>query len=96
MYQLGVLSIQLKFPNCRSLKDKRSRLKPLIIRLHREFNISVAEIDLQDNWANTIIACTMAGNDASHLQRSLESVRKWVEANWPDGQVIDNKIEIIK
>jgi hypothetical protein len=24
----------------------------------------------------------------------LETVRKWVEANWPDGDVLDTKVEL--
>jgi uncharacterized protein YlxP (DUF503 family) len=31
-------------------EGKRSRLKPLLARLHREFNISVAEVDRNDAW----------------------------------------------
>lgn len=96
MYQLGVLTIQMNLPDCHSLKEKRSRIKPFIIRLHREFNISVAEIGLQDALFGSIICCAMVGNDSSHLQRSLDCMRRWVEGNWPDGLVVENKIEIIK
>jgi len=96
MCQLGVMTIQLNLPDCHSLKEKRSRIKPLIFRLHREFNISVAEIGLQDALYGTIISCAMVGNDTTHLQRSLDCVRKWVEGNWPDGLVVENRIEIIK
>ena len=93
---LGVLTIQLNLPGCRSLKEKRSQLKPLLARVHREFNVSVAEMGLQDKWSFAVISCAMLGNDTAHLQRSLETVRKWVDGNWPDGMVVDNKIEIIK
>ena len=51
---LGLLTIHIHIPGCASLKEKRRRLKPLITRLHREFNISVAEIDLQDSTANGV------------------------------------------
>jgi uncharacterized protein YlxP (DUF503 family) len=96
MNMIGVLTIHLHLPGCRSLKEKRSQLKPLQARLHREFNISVAEMGLQDKWAEAIIACAMLGNDSAHLQRSLETVRKWIEANWRDGQVYVDMIEIIQ
>jgi uncharacterized protein YlxP (DUF503 family) len=52
-------------------------------------------MDLQDVWQQTMIACGMVGNDAAHLERSLQTVAHWVEGNWPDGDVIDQKIEII-
>ncbi len=89
------LSIHLHIPGCSSLKEKRGRIKPLISRLHREFNISVAEIDLQDRWHEAIIGCAMIGNEHAHLEQSMQSVAKWVHANWEDGQVIDEKVEII-
>jgi len=92
---IGTLTPHLHLPGCASLKEKRGRLKPLLARLHREFNVSSAEMDLQDKWQEAVIACAMLGNDAAPLQSALETVRKWVEANWPDGMVYDQKIEII-
>jgi uncharacterized protein YlxP (DUF503 family) len=92
---LGLITIHLHLPTCASLKEKRGRLKPLLNRLRREFNISVAETDRQDMWQEAVIACAMVNSDASYVQRSLQNVAKWVEANWADGQVIDEKIEII-
>ena len=77
------------------MKEKRSQLKPLLARLQREFNISVAEMGLQDKWFESIIACVMVGNDSAHLQRSLETILKWINANWHEGQVFDDGIEII-
>lgn len=93
---IGLLTIHLNLPGCKSLKEKRSQLKPLLACLHRKFNISVAEVGLQDKWSETIIACAMLGNDVAHLQRSLATVQKWIVANWRDGQVYDEVIEIIQ
>ena len=90
---LATLTIHLHLPACSSLKEKRGRIKPLISRLHREFNISVAEMDLQDKWTETVITCAMVNSDRVVLQQSLQSVAKWVEANWSDGDVLDLKIE---
>jgi uncharacterized protein len=92
---IATLAIHLHLPACSSLKEKRGRLKPLISRLHREFNVSVAEMDLQDKWQEAVIACAMVGNDPAQLQRSLQTAAKWVEANWEDGQVIEERIEIV-
>ena len=92
---IAILTIHLHLPACSSLKERRGQLKPLISRLHREFNVSVAEMDLQDKWQEAVIACAMVNSDAVILQQSLQSVAKWVEGNWEDGQVIEEKIEII-
>ncbi len=92
---IATLTIHLHLPTCASHKEKRGRLKPLISRLHREFNVSVAEMDLQDKWQEAVIACAMVNSDAITLRQSLQSVAKWGEANWTDGDVWDTKIEII-
>ena len=92
---VGTLTIHLHIPGCSSLKEKRSRIKPLLNRLHREFNVSVAEMDLQDMWQETVIACALVNSNGAQIQRSLQTVSKWIKSNWPDGDVIDEKIEII-
>jgi uncharacterized protein YlxP (DUF503 family) len=91
---LGQLTIHLHLPACASLKEKRGRIKPLMARLRREFNVSVAEMDLQDKWTEAVIACAMVNSDAVVLRQSLQSVAKWLEGNWTDGDVIEQKIEM--
>lgn len=92
---IGLLSLHLHLPGCSSLKEKRSRLMPLLARLPREFNVSVAEMELQDAWQEAIIACAMVTSNAIQTQRALQKVADWVEHFWPDVSVIDEKIEII-
>ena len=92
---LGLLTIHLQIPGCTSLKEKRGRLKPLLARLHREFNVSVAEVDHQDAWQDALIACAVVSNDSAHTQRSLQQVVHWIETNWLDLEVLDDQIELI-
>lgn len=92
---VGLLSIHLHLPACSSLKEKRGRIKPLIARLHREFNVSVAEVGLQDKWQESVIACAMVGNERGHLESALQTVAKWVESHWTDGDVIEQRLEIV-
>lgn len=92
---LGLLTLHLYIAGCTSLKEKRRRLKPLLHRLHREFNISVAEVDYQDSWQEAVIACAMISNDNGHTQRSLQDVTRWIEKSWPDVTLLDDRIEIV-
>lgn len=92
---IGVLTIHLHLPACTSLKEKRGRILPLVARLRRKFNLSIAEIGLQDRWQEAVLGCAMVSNEASHLQSALQTVAKWVEGNWPDGMVVDQRIELI-
>jgi uncharacterized protein YlxP (DUF503 family) len=92
---IGLLTLDLYFPGCRSLKEKRSRLKPLITRLHKEFNISVSEVDHQDIWQSATVACALVSSDHNHIQRSLYRIIKWIDSNWPDVSIVDDHIELI-
>jgi uncharacterized protein YlxP (DUF503 family) len=92
---LGLLTLQIYIPGCQSLKEKRSRLKPLLTRLHKEFNVSVAEMDHLDSWQSAIIACAMVNNDAGQISRSLQHISRWLEKNWPDIDIEDERIELV-
>jgi uncharacterized protein YlxP (DUF503 family) len=92
---VGMLTIRLHLPGCNSLKEKRGRLQPMMARLRRKFNLSVAEIDLQNAHQETIVLCAMVNSNRRELESSLQSVAKWVEGNWPDGDIIQENIELI-
>jgi hypothetical protein len=92
---VGILTLDIRLPGCASLKEKRSRLKPLLARLHREFNVSAAEIAKNDTWQEAVIACALVSNDAAHTQRALQQVARWVESNWPDVTLTNDRLEII-
>lgn len=92
---VGLLNIHLQLPGCTSLKEKRSLIKPLLTRLHREFNISTAEIGLNDRWQEAVICCAMVSNDSKHAEKALQTVLLFVEQRFPNLNILENKIEII-
>ena len=92
---IGILSLHLHLFGCNSLKEKRSRIKPLLARLHREFNVSAAEMEQLDAWHETVIAIGLVSNDPAHTQRVLQAIPHWVEANFPNFSLIDDKLEML-
>jgi uncharacterized protein len=89
------ITFHLRLPGCASLKEKRGRIKPFINRLRREFNLSVAEVGLNDKWGETLIGCAMIGNDAAFLQSASETVRNaGLKSHWTDGDVWDVGVEV--
>ena len=70
-------------------------MKPLLSRLHRQFNISAAEIGFQDRWQESMIACAVISNDPNHNQRLMQEVVTFTETNFPNLQIIDERIQII-
>ena len=92
---VATLIIELHIPGSDSLKHKRGRLKPLLARLHREFNISAAEIDYHDRHGSALIVCAMVSNDAKHIQRVLMKIPVWIEKFRPDLQVVDEELQFL-
>ena len=86
------IQIELHLPGCTSLKEKRSKLKPLLARLHKNFNVSAAEIDGHDLHQATIVACVAVSNNKAHLERLLSRIPRWIEVHRPDLQVIDEAL----
>ncbi len=92
---VGLLSLHILIPGCRSLKEKRSRIKPLIARLRKEFNVSVAEMDYQDTWQEALLMVATVSNHQDHSQRSLQAVTDWIERCWPDVTVVNDTYEFL-
>lgn len=92
---VGILTLHIHLAGCSSLKEKRSRLKPLLARLHKEFNVSAAEVGHQDVWQDSVIACAVVSNDHKHTQRVLQKVTKWVDSSWPDVDLVSEEIELV-
>jgi uncharacterized protein YlxP (DUF503 family) len=91
---IGVLVLEIQLPGCRSLKEKRGRMKPLLARLQREFNISASEIGFNDSWQHSLIGCSTVSNDRAYTERALQKVVGWIENYWPDVTLIDEHIEL--
>ncbi len=72
--KVGVLHIQLRLYSPASLKEKRSLLKHLIAHLKRKFNISVAEVDHQDDHRIATLGVAQVGNDGAFVNRVLSKV----------------------
>lgn len=92
---IGVCEVSLSLPVAHSLKEKRGVLKPLVERLRREFNVSVAEVEDQDRWQAAGIAIAMVGADGANLHGALESIVRWIEGTQPHLYVANWEIEIL-
>ena len=53
---VGILSVELHFPESGSLKGKRKYVKSAKAQLHERFGASVAEVDHHDLWQRSTLA----------------------------------------
>lgn len=93
-FALSLLTLKLTLPGCRSLKQKRSLIAPILARLHKEFNLSAAEIGLQGVWQSAWLGCVIISTDANHNTRVLNKVVDFVETHFPEVQVEEFHIEM--
>lgn len=92
---IGILTLHLQLPGCTSLKEKRSRIKPVLARLHREFNMSAAEDGLNDRWQEALLVCALVSNDASFSRQALQAVLSFTEEHFPDLYILEHRIEVL-
>ncbi len=92
---VGLLTLELYLPLNDSLKGKRGILKPLIVRLRREFNVSVCEADAQDQLSRAVLEVVCVSTTHAVVHRQLQHVANRVEDWRMDAQLIDYFIEML-
>lgn len=90
---VATCTIQLSLYGVNSLKGKRKIMKSILVRLPRQFNVAVAEVDHQDAWQTAVICLVTVGNDAGHLHSVLEKAVAWIEEQRPDVPIYEYWIE---
>jgi uncharacterized protein YlxP (DUF503 family) len=71
---VGVMTAHLFLHGITSLKEKRSIVKSLIGRLKSRFNISIAEVDHQDNKNGAVIGISIVSNDNRFIDQQFDSI----------------------
>jgi hypothetical protein len=84
---VGVIGWELEIFGCQSLKEKRSVVKSLKDRLHKRFNVSVAETAHHDLWQRAELTACVAAADTRHADSVLEQVDRFVNSD-PRARVI--------
>ncbi|MGW7056825.1 DUF503 domain-containing protein [Streptomyces sp. NPDC054887] len=77
---VGTLSFDLLLGDVRSLKEKRSVVRPIVAELHRRFAVSVAEVGDQDVYRRVEIGLAVVSGDTGHLSEVLDRCERMVAA----------------
>ena len=91
---LGLCLIELRFPSTTSLKDKRRITKSIIDRTRHRFNISIAEINMQESLQKGSLAITTVSNSTPLTQSTLTNVLNFIESTRLDIEVLDYSIDV--
>ncbi|MGO9196372.1 MAG: DUF503 domain-containing protein [Acidimicrobiales bacterium] len=94
---IGALEIELHFPAARSLKEKRSLLRPIIDTSRSRYRVAIAEIGHQDLHQRALLEVAAVAAAAHVITAELDAVERLVWSSpglevvsarrwWSDGE----------
>lgn len=92
---VGTLEVELRLEGCRSLKEKRSVIRPILDRSRRRFSVSSAEVGDCDLWNSSILGFAIVSNDPRVAESLLAKVQEEVESIG-DASIVDARFEVLR
>ena len=78
---VGTLSIALRLPGAKTLKDKRKIVRGMIEVLRRRFGVSAAEVDDLTLSGNATIGIAFVSASKTQVEKTLQAACDFVEAH---------------
>ncbi|MGD9474272.1 MAG: DUF503 domain-containing protein [Eubacteriaceae bacterium] len=78
---IGSMTLRIDIPWVHSLKEKRQIAKSLIAKSRQKFNISVAEVSMQDYHQSIVLGIACVTNERKMADRIIDEVLLFVESN---------------
>jgi uncharacterized protein YlxP (DUF503 family) len=93
---LGVARVSLELTDIGSIKDKRSIVKPIVLKVMNKYNIHAAEVDDLDFNDSAVIGLVLCGNEQRHVNEVLSKAVDWIENHQFEAHVSDIETEFIQ
>jgi uncharacterized protein len=90
---VGTLRVRLLIREARSLKDKRQVVKSIKDRLRGGFNVSVAEIEEQDNRQLAVLGLAMVSNETHHVKTALGQIVQALRVH-PVAELLEHEMDV--
>jgi hypothetical protein len=91
----GSLAVELLLGDVRSLKEKRSVVRPIVAELKRKHDVSAAEAGHLDLHRRTLIGVAVVAADAQHVREVLDACERLV-ASRPEVEVLSVHRQLMK
>ena len=75
---VGILSVELHFPEAGSLKGKRKHLLSAKAQLQNRFGASVAEVDYHEAWQRARLTLSCVAREYREAQRLLDGAERFL------------------
>ncbi len=76
---IGSCEMELVIFSVNSLKEKRQVIKSIVHRIQSRFNVSVAEVGLNDIWRRGVIGFVCVTTSVKHANQIINNVVKFIE-----------------
>ena len=75
---VGILAVELHFPEAGSLKGKRKHVKSAKAQLQNRFGAAVAEVDHHDLWQRAGLALACVAREYGEAERLLDEAERYL------------------
>ena len=76
---IGVMKAQIHMEGITSLKGKRGIVKSVIGRLKSRFNVSVSEVDHQDQKRSAVIGIALVSNETRFIDQQFDAIINFMQ-----------------
>lgn len=87
---VGALELDLLLGDVRSLKQKRSVVRPIVAELQRRLAVSAAEVGHLDKHRRTALGAAVVAADRRHVVQVLDAVERLV-ARRPEVELLSTR-----
>jgi uncharacterized protein YlxP (DUF503 family) len=92
---VGIISIELHFPEAGSLKGKRKHVKSAKAQLQNRFGASVAEVDHHELWQRSRLTLSCVAREHREAERLLDEAERWLRGQeWEVGRVTRDLVSL--
>jgi uncharacterized protein len=90
---VGILSVELHFPEAGSLKGKRKHVKSAKAQLQNRFGASVAEVDHHELWQRARLTLSCVARDSREAERLLDEAERYLA--WQEYELIRAERDVV-
>ena len=84
---VAAVRFELFIPDCHTLKQKRSVVKPIVDGVRRRYHVASAEVGEMDKWQRADIGVAVVAGTEAHVLDVLGEVERFVWS-FPEVQVL--------
>ncbi len=90
---VGILSVELHFPEAGSLKGKRKHVKSAKAQLQNRFGVSIAEVDHHDLWQRARLTLSCVAREEREVLRLLGEAERYL--NGQEYELVHAEREVV-